>query len=92
MLEPNPYAAPESRPEARSGGSRLGPVRMVLRAVAVIWGFSIMAAPPSHARETDAVAQPVAKAFGAILLLAAFFPFGESPSKSRMVGTPTEDL
>jgi hypothetical protein len=70
-----------------------GPIRMGLRAVAVIWGFSLLAGParqvPNSAVQEG---QLFAKAFGAILMVAAFFPFGESRRKAMVREGSSEEL
>jgi hypothetical protein len=50
---------------------------MALRAAAVIWGFSLLAGPARPAPNAAVQeGQLFAKAFGATLIVAAFFPFG----------------
>ena len=82
MPELNPYSPPRARPETRGGRILSGPVRMGLRAVAVVWGFSLLAGPAPNTAVHEG--QLFAKAFGAILIVAAFFPFGE-PRRTVMV-------
>jgi hypothetical protein len=93
MPELNPYSPPRARPEARGGRGISGPIRMALRAAAVIWGFSLLAGPARPAPNTAVQeGQLFAKAFGAILIVAAFFPFGESRKKSLDHEGSTEEL
>jgi hypothetical protein len=78
MPEINPYAPPGTRPDDRGGRGLSGPVRMALRAVAVVWGFTLLAGPArSEANPAVQEGQLLAKTCGAILMVAAFFPFGE---------------
>jgi hypothetical protein len=88
MPETNPYAPPDARPEIRGDRVLSGPVRMALRAVAVVWGFTLLAGP-ARQEPNSAVqeGQLLAKTCGAILMVAAFFPFGEQrKSPARDVG------
>jgi hypothetical protein len=78
MSEKNPYAPPRTRLDTRGTQGPSGPIRMALRAVAVIWGFSLLTGPARQSPNSAVQeGQLFAKAFGAILVVAAFFPFGE---------------
>jgi hypothetical protein len=93
MPETNPYAPPGARPATRGSRGLAGPIRMTLRAVAVIWGFSLLAGPAREAPNTAVhEGQLFAKAFGAILMVAAFFPFGESRRKALVREGRSEEL
>jgi hypothetical protein len=97
MTEPNPYQAPESRPESVTAGrfrwrALLGPLKTLVRASVGLWGLFILAGPARVAPGPGYQGGPVlAKAFGALLFLVAIFPFGR-PRGTRSEKEAMEEL
>ncbi len=93
MSEANPYDPPRADLGTRRSPGRYRPLITVARVLVGLWGLFILAEPsrsgPSAAYHRGQVA---AKALGAVLFLAAVFPFGNPREKSGTAGPGSEDL
>ena len=90
MAELNPYQAPQAQPDP-SRMPRRRPLATLLRAAAVVAGFTLLADPFLAA----AARSPVrigAKFLGAGLMFAAFVPFGRLDPPADGRGTTVEEL
>ena len=89
MPEINPYQPPEAQPEPTTRSAR-SPLATLLRALAVVAGFTLLA-DPFPASVVDNRFRVAAKFLGAALMLAAFVPFGRA-GKVTEREMPGEDL
>ncbi len=90
MAEPNPYQAPEARPDPADRPAR-SPLATLLRAVAVVAGFALLADPFLAAGASSPI-RIGAKFLGAALMFAAFYPFGRPSRVGADLESTAEDL
>ena len=93
MTDPNPYAPPLGRPEPSPGPRRRSPIPTVLRAAAVLAGFTLIAGPTRPAPDARRPAgQVAAKGLGVILLIGAFLPIAGRRVRIGPDHPPPEEL
>jgi len=91
MPDLNPYAPPVARPEP--GPRRRTPLATLLRAAAVVAGFSLLAGPTRPAPDLPQPrGQVAARVAGALLLVSAFFPLGRRRMTAEEGDPPPEEL
>ncbi len=90
MAEISPYQAPEARPDPADRPAR-SPLGTLLRAAAVVAGFTLLA-DPFLAASTETPVRVGAKFLGAGLMFAAFAPFGRPDKVRADPGTAAEEL